>query len=76
MDTAAVHRDYRGLGLQRQLVQIAEQTLIGQGRRILLTTVHPDNHYSLHNMQKQGYQIQKRVSKYGSERYILRKDIL
>lgn len=75
MDTAAVHRDYRGRGLQRTMVEIAEQELSGQGRRILLCTVHPENRYSLNNMQNRGYEIQKRVNLYGSERYILRKDI-
>jgi len=75
MDTAAVHRDYRGLGLQRKLVETAEKQLSGKGSRILLTTVHPDNFYSLNNMRRQGYRIQKRVEKYQSERYVLRKDI-
>lgn len=76
MDTAAVHWDYRGLGLQRKMVQTAEDELAGKGRRILLCTVHPENLYSLNNMQKQGYAIQRHVEKYGSGRYILRKDIL
>jgi len=75
MDTSAVHMDYRGMGLQGKMVRTAEAELSGQGRRILLCTVHPDNCYSLNNMLKQGYEIQKRVGKYGSERYILRKDI-
>ena len=75
MDTAAVHPDYRGNGLQRKLVQMAEGHLAGQGRRILLTTVHPENRFSLNNMTGQGYTIRKRLEKYGSERYILRKDI-
>lgn len=75
MDTAAVHRDYRGLGLQARMVHTAEQALSEQGKRILLCTVHPENSFSLNNMLKQGYQIQKRVAKYGSQRYILRKDI-
>lgn len=75
MDTSAVHPDYRGLGLQRKMVYAAEQEYCGKGRRILLCTVHPENRYSLNNMLKQGFQIQKRVEKYGSERYILRKDI-
>lgn len=75
MDTAAVHPDFRGMGLQRQMVQTAEQALAGQGKRIALCTVHPDNHYSLNNMQSQGYEIQKRIGKYGSERFILRKNI-
>ena len=75
MDSAAVHRDYRGLGLQRKLVQTAEAELSGPGRGILLCTVHPENRYSLNNMQKQGYEIQKCVEKYGSRRFVLRKDI-
>ena len=75
MDTAAVHPDYRGLGLQVKLVRMAEQELYGMGKRILLSTVHPENKYSLNNMRRQGYEIQKRVGKYGSERFILRKNI-
>jgi len=75
MDTSAVHADYRGMGLQQKMVQTAEKELSGRGRRILLCTVHPENSYSLNNMLKQGYEIQKRVSKYSSERFILRKDI-
>lgn len=75
MDTSAVHADYRGMGLQQKMVQTAETELSGQGRRILLCTVHPGNCYSLNNMLQQGYVIQKRVRKYGSERFVLRKDI-
>ena len=75
MDTSAVHADYRGMGLQRKMVGIAEEKLSGQGRRILLCTVHPENRYSLKNMCQQGYEIQKCVAKYGSERFVLRKDI-
>lgn len=75
MDTAAVHKDYRGMGLQTRMVCTAEEEISGQGKKILLCTVHPDNKYSLNNMLKQGYEIQKRVEKYGSERFILRKNI-
>jgi len=74
MDTSAVHPDYRGLGLQARMVHMAEQELSGR-KRILLSTVHPENRFSLNNMLNQGYGIQKRVGKYGSERYVLRKDI-
>ena len=75
MDTAAVHKDYRGLGLQGRMVQIAEKSLEGQGSKILMSTVHPDNQFSLNNMLRQGYEIQLCVEKYGSERFILRKNI-
>ena len=75
MDTAAVHPDYRGRGLQFCLMQEAEQYAAAMGRRILLTTVHPENRYSLNNILRQGYTVVRRLPKYGSERFILRKDL-
>lgn len=76
MDTVAVHPEYRGLGLQRKLMQLAEASLAGSGERILLCTIHPENRYSLQNAQKRGFVIEKKLAKYGSVRYILRKDIM
>ncbi len=76
MDTVAVHPDYRGLGLHRRLMALAEEELRSGGWRILLCTVHPDNQYSLNNVLHRGYTIEKQVGKYHSVRYILRKDIL
>lgn len=75
MDTAAVHPDYRGQGLQKKMMQEAEKEIRGAGKRILLCTVHPENRFSLKNVLDQGYIIQKKLEKYGSVRYILRKDI-
>lgn len=75
MDTAAVHPDYRGLGLQRRLMQEAEMEIRKMGRYILLCTIHPENRFSLNNALKQGYRIERKLCKYGSVRYILRKDI-
>lgn len=75
MDTVAVHPDYRGQGLQRKLMTIAESEILQQGSRILLCTIHPENQYSLQNAQRQGYAIQAKLEKYGSVRYVLRKDI-
>ena len=72
MDTAAVHPDYRGHGLQHRMMLHAEQELEG---RILMCTIHPDNCFSLNNVLKQGYTIEKKTEKYGSIRYILRKDL-
>lgn len=71
MDTAAVHPDFRGLGLQRRLMAHAEQTLRG---RILLCTIHPENRFSLQNALRLGYRIEKHIGRYGSVRYVLRKD--
>ncbi len=75
MDTAAVLPQYRGRGLQGRMIQHVEAELRREGNRILLCTVHPDNRFSLQNVLKQGYTVQKKLEKYGSVRYILRKDI-
>ena len=76
MDSAAVHPDYRGRKLQQKLMAIIEEDLKKRfPGAILLTTVHPENLYSLYNVQSMGYTPVLRLAKYGSERYILRKDI-
>lgn len=75
MDNAAVHPDYRGQKLQKRLLRCIEEQLQAEGNHILLCTVHPDNRFSLENVLDQGYTIQKKLEKYGSVRYILRKDI-
>lgn len=74
MDSAAVHPDYRGLKLQKRLMEAAEENL-QQENRILLCTIHPDNRFSLQNVLNQGYRIEKKLEKYDSVRYILRKDL-
>jgi len=76
MDTAVVHPDFRGHKLQRRLMAVIEEELaLRYPGAILLTTVHPENLYSLYNVQSLGYRIEKRLPKYGSERFILRKDM-
>lgn len=75
MDSVAVHPDYRGKGLQRRLLREAEDWLGREENRILLCTVHPENRYSLENALAQGYTIEKKISIYGSVRYLLRKNI-
>ena len=75
MDTAAVDPAYRGLKLQKTLMQRAEQEIRQVPGRILLSTIHPDNSYSLNNLLAQSYSIEKKVAKYGSVRYVLRKDL-
>ncbi len=75
MDTIAVYPAYRGMGLQRILMQTAEKAIAQRGAKILLCTVHPDNTFSLNNILAQGYSIKCKLPKYGSVRYLLQKDI-
>ena len=75
MDTAVVHPDFRGHKLQHRLMAAIEEDLFARFPDcILLTTVHPENLYSLCNVRGLGYTPVKRLAKYGSERFILRKD--
>lgn len=76
MDTIVVHPDYRGMGLQRILMTEAENWAREEGYKTLMCTVHPENRYSLDNMLRLGYQIRKKLPKYGSVRYVLQKDII
>lgn len=74
MDSAAVGRAYRGNRLQARMLEAAEQ-LVGAQYRYLMCTVHPDNKYSLQNMQSHGYQVVKTTECYGGLiRHILLKE--
>lgn len=76
MDTAIVDPLYRGHGLQGRMMKVCEEEMKKRGIHYLLATVHPDNPYSLSNVQKLGYQIRKTKEKYGgSIRHILCKEI-
>lgn len=75
MDSVAVHPDYRGRGLQRRLLQTAEEWLLGQGEWTLLCTIHPDNRFSLNNALLQGYETLCKMPMYGSVRYFLKKTL-
>lgn len=76
MDTAIVDPLYRGQGLQGRMMEACEEEMKKRGIRYLLATVHPDNPYSLSNVQKLGYQTRKTKEKYGgSLRHILCKEI-
>ena len=74
MDTAVVSANFRGFGLQRKMLEEAEKRIDAKTYEMAMCTVHPDNHYSLKNMEKYGYQVQKTVQCYGGRtRYVLMK---
>lgn len=76
MDTTAVALRYRGHHLQSRLYQEVEKQIDRKKYRYLLCTIHPDNRFSLYNMQNNGFVIQKKVLCYGGlERYILMKEL-
>lgn len=76
MDIAAVRPQYRGYHLQRRMMEVCEEEMKRRGFRYLLATVHPDNIYSLSNVQRRGYEIMKTKEKYGGLlRHILCKEL-
>ena len=77
MDSVVILPEFRGHGLQYKLIGKAEEIIATEsGYSILMATVHPDNKYSLGNVQAQGYEIVAEALKYGGyRRYILKKEI-
>lgn len=65
MDSAAVLEEYRGFHLQSRLLEAAERELEHDPHKYLMCTVHPDNHASLHTMQRHGYVIVATQKMYG-----------
>lgn len=76
MDSAAVGAAYRGNGLQARMLEAAEKELDTQSFKYLMCTIHPENIYSLQNMQRHGYEVKKTVRCYGGLlRHILLKEL-
>lgn len=77
MESAAVAPQYQGNGLQGRMLEELEQRIDWKKYRYAMCTVHPENQYSLSNMQKHGYEIKKTVTCYGNHiRHILVKEFL
>lgn len=74
MESAAVHPDYRGRGIQKELMARGERILKQKGYYYLMGTAHPDNVYSVNNFLKLGYEILTKTEKYGGlPRYVFGK---
>lgn len=75
MESAVVLPEYRGQGLQQQLLQFAEKN-IDKKYMYCLTTVSPDNAASCRAVEKSGYQFRLSKLKYGNlQRRIYMKNI-
>ena len=74
-DSAVVHPDWRGNGLQRKLLEAA-LPLLRPGVVGIGATVSPENQYSLNNALACGFTIAARREMYGGyDRYLLEKRI-
>jgi GNAT superfamily N-acetyltransferase len=74
-DSAVVHPDYRGNGLQRRMIETALRWL-RPGIAGIGCTVSPENTYSLRNLQALGFAIACRREMYGGyDRYVMKKQL-
>ena len=76
METAMIIPEFRGRGLQKLLMETAEQIFKKKGYVHMFGTVHPDNIYSVRNFEKQGYRVVTETRKYGGlRRYVCYKNL-
>ena len=68
MESAAVLPEFRGQKIQKKLLMEAEETEHRSGMHYLMCTVHPDNCYSVDNLEQQGYKTILETEKYGGLR--------
>lgn len=77
MDIAAVRTSFRGHGIQKMLMQMAEKDASALGFRYLMCTIHPDNAASMKSALSLGYEVALTKKKYGGlVRNILLKDLM
>lgn len=74
MESAVVHPDYRGNGLEDKMLQLAEEWTDKDQYNIFLATVSPYNEASKKTVSRRGYEVRMRKQKYGGlERLIVEK---
>lgn len=73
-DTVFTNIAYRGYGIQRFFLWLAEEEAKKEGYKILLATVSNENRYSLDNFLKYGYTKEREMLKYrDKKRWIVSK---
>ena len=71
IDSIMVKDEYRGYGLQQQMLEFAYDRAIKLGMDGLVATIHPDNKYSLDNFVKQNYELLHVLTIHGGWRNIM-----
>lgn len=76
-DIVFVKKEYRGMGLQKEFIDIAKKQARIDGAKSIWTTVSKNNKYSYDNMIKSGFkEFKKDVDMYGGhQRDILKLDV-
>ena len=64
-DAVFVSPEHRGKGLHRKFLESVIRQAQNKNIKRILTTVSPDNSYSLHNFRQSGFEPVKELQKYG-----------
>lgn len=65
MESAVVAEKYRGMGLQKKMLEYAQGMIDRKSFHYLMATVSPDNPASYHTLEKCGYRMMMQKEKYG-----------
>ena len=64
MESAVVLPEYRGMGLQLSMLRYAEAHIDRSKYQYFMATVSPDNPWSYHSLEKNGYELKATKEKY------------
>lgn len=67
LDSTVVHESARGLGLQSFFHELREKRAVEKECLYLYSTVHPQNHTSIHNLEAAGFTLQFTRLMYGGK---------
>lgn len=70
-----VHPDYRGRGLQKQMLLFLNKYCRDLGYKTILTTIHPKNDISIQNFEESGYYFVSKIKLKRGERNLYLKDL-
>ncbi len=65
MESAVVDVKYRGMGIQKKMLEYAQSMIDSKKYHYLMATVSPDNPASYHTLEKCGYRMMAEKEKYG-----------
>lgn len=75
MESCCVREEYRGSGMEKDFLRIAEQCIDGKKYKYLMGTVSPSNAASVKSFEDCGYQVVRTQEKYGGLlRHIMMKE--
>lgn len=77
LDTVFVDPAYRGFGLQDTIIRVLCSWAATLGKRNMAATIHPENHFSADNFQKNGFEkiTSEPIPKYDGLRNVFSKDL-